>query len=130
MKNIYKNMYSEANNPGNIGESLRIKKMLKMIDRLDLENANILDVGCYDGTFLSLIKKRKNNFYGIEANEWGSGEAQGKGIEVNKFFFNDEDPLPYADGFFDVVVAGEIIEHIYDTDFFFAGDSKNPKARR
>lgn len=36
-------------------------------------------------------------------------------IDVQKFYVNDEDALPYENDFFDLVVAGEIIEHIYDT---------------
>lgn len=117
-KNIYKNLYSDQKNLGNLADSVRIKKMLAIIDRLNLNDKNILDIGCYNGTFLSLIKNRNNNFFGIEASEWGLNKSRQKGIEVNQYFFDDKTRLPYADGFFDVVVAGEIIEHIYDTNFF------------
>jgi len=117
-KNIYKNLYSDQKNLGNLAISRRIKNMLSILDGLDLRNKNILDVGCYDGTFLSLMKNRNNGFYGVEASDWGFEQARKKGIEVRQFFFNDETKLPYEDNFFDVVVAGEIIEHIYDTDFF------------
>lgn len=92
--------------------------MLKIVNQLNPENKNILDVGCYDGTFLSLVKNKNNNFFGIEASEWGIEEARGKGIEINQYFFDDKTKLPYEDNFFNIVVAGEIIEHIYDTDFF------------
>ncbi|TSA44989.1 class I SAM-dependent methyltransferase [bacterium] len=117
-KNIYKKLYSDQKNLGNLAISRRIKNMLSILDGLDLRNKNILDVGCYDGTFLSLMKNRNNGFYGVEASDWGFEQARKKGIEVRQFFFNDETKLPYEDNFFDVVVAGEIIEHIYDTDFF------------
>lgn len=117
-KNIYKNLYSDQKNLGNLAESLRIKNMLAIIDRMNLENKNILDIGCYDGTFLSLIKNRNNNFFGIEASDWGAEKSREKEIEVSQYFFDDKTGFPFEDGFFDLVVAGEIIEHIYDTDFF------------
>ena len=131
MKNIYKSLYSSKRNSGNLRESLRIKTMLAMIDGLNLQEKNILDVGCYDGTFLSLMKSRDNNFYGLDAGDWGVEESRKKGINVAKFFFNDVDKLPYADNFFDVAIAGEVIEHIYDTDFFLEEISRvlKPKGK-
>jgi methionine biosynthesis protein MetW len=119
-KNIYKNLYSEQKNLGNLADSLRMQKMLAIVDRLNPENKNILDVGCYDGTFLSLIKNRNNNFHGIEASDWGIEKSRQKGIEANQYFFDDKTSFPYEDNFFDIVIAGEIIEHIFDTDIFFA----------
>lgn len=119
-KNIYKNLYSDQKNSGNLADSLRIKHMTGIINRLNLEESNILDIGCHDGTFLSLVKNRNNNFYGIEANDWGVEKSREKGIEIRQFFFDDKANLPYEDNFFDIVVAGEIIEHIFDTDFFLA----------
>jgi 2-polyprenyl-3-methyl-5-hydroxy-6-metoxy-1,4-benzoquinol methylase len=118
MKNIYKNLYSDKKNLGNIGENLRIKIMLSLVDGLNLDGKFILDIGCHDGSFCSLLKNRRNNFYGLEASYWGFEKSQKKGINVTKYFFNNTDKLPYMNNYFDVVVAGEIIEHIYDTDFF------------
>lgn len=96
----------------------RIITMKKIVDGLSLENKKILDIGCYDGSFLSLIKNRNNDFFGIEASDQGVRETKNKEIEVKQFFFDDKTPIPFEDSFFDIVVAGEIIEHIYDTDFF------------
>jgi len=118
MKNIYKDIYNSKKTLGALEKNPRIKIMATMLNNLDLQEKNILDVGCYDGTFLELIKNRQNNFYGLEASDWGSAKAQEKGIAVTKYFFNDVDKLPYEDNFFDIIIAGEIIEHIYDTDFF------------
>jgi 2-polyprenyl-3-methyl-5-hydroxy-6-metoxy-1,4-benzoquinol methylase len=117
-KNIYKNLYSDEKNLGNLTESIRIRKMARIIDSLNLENKNIFDIGCYDGTFLDIIENRNNNFFGLEASDWGVERCCEKNINVQQYFFNDKNKLPYENNFFDVVIAGEIIEHIYDTDFF------------
>lgn len=117
-KNIYKNLYSDEKKTGNLPESLRIKRMVKTIDRLNPHSRNILDIGCHDGTFLSLLKNRNNNFFGLDASDWAVAESRKKGIQVQQFYFDDETKLPFKDEFFDVIAAGEIIEHIYDTDFF------------
>lgn len=118
MKNIYKNIYNDQNNLGDLAKNPRIKVMLSMIDNLNLKEKNILDIGCYDGTLLSLIKNRNNAFYGLEASDWGVEKSKGKGINVQKYFFNGENNLPSLNEFFDAVIIGEIIEHIFDTDFF------------
>jgi methionine biosynthesis protein MetW len=117
MKNIYSNMYSSEKNL-NLGENPRIKIMADIINGLDLQGENILDIGCHDGVMLSLVKNRKNNFFGIEADGYGAQKCREKGIEVAQVFLDDKNPFPFEDRFFDVVIAGEIIEHIYDTDFF------------
>lgn len=118
MKNIYKKMYSNLKNSGSLADSPRIKNMAAIINWLNIKNGNILDIGCHDGTFLSLVKNRNNNFYGIEASDWGARQARKKGIDVRQYFFDDQTKMPYEGEFFDVVVAGDIIEHIFNTDFF------------
>jgi 2-polyprenyl-3-methyl-5-hydroxy-6-metoxy-1,4-benzoquinol methylase len=118
MKNIYKNLYGDDTNSGNLGSTLRIKIMLEMANNLQLTNKNILDIGCHNGIFLSLIKNRNNNFYGLDANDWAVSESEKKDLNIRQFFFDDKTKLPFENEFFDVVIAGEIIEHIFDTDFF------------
>lgn len=118
MKNIYRNIYKDEKNLGDLAQSDRIRIMASIVDGFNFQNKNILDIGCYDGTFLSLIKNRSNNFFGLEASDWGVKESEKKGLEVEQYFFDDKSPIPYADNFFDVIAAGEIIEHIYDTDYF------------
>jgi 2-polyprenyl-3-methyl-5-hydroxy-6-metoxy-1,4-benzoquinol methylase len=116
MKNIYKRKYC-SNNDLSLIKNPRIKIMAKITNNLSLKNKKILDIGCYDGTFLSLINN-ENELYGIEASDYGCNKSKKRGINVLQFFFNDEDRISFNDNFFDLIIAGEIIEHIYDTDFF------------
>lgn len=101
-----------------LAKNPRIKIMLKIIDSLNLRNKNILDIGCSDGYLLSQITNCANNFYGLEASDYGVAECLKKNIKVQNFFWDDQKALPYEDNFFDLVVAGELIEHIFDTDYF------------
>lgn len=96
----------------------RIKVMIDIVNKLDIINKNILDIGCFNGTFLSLIKNRNNNFYGLDASDYAVKESRKKGITVKQFFFDDVTKMPFSNSQFDFINAGEIIEHIYDTDFF------------
>ncbi len=94
IKNIYKNIYNDQKNLGNLAKSPRIKNMLAILDEMKLESKNILDIGCYDGTLLSLIKNKNNNFFGLEASDWGVERAQEKGITVQQYFFDGATGLP------------------------------------
>ena len=58
MKNIYSEMYV----PGHLLTILpsypRIKVMVSLANSLNLKNKKILDIGCHDGTFLSLLNDK------------------------------------------------------------------------
>lgn len=116
MENIYKHKYDKKFRL-NLEENLRIKKMAQIINDLNLEHCKILDYGCYDGYLLSLIK-RKNELHGIEASEYGFRMSKKRGINVKKFFYTGDKLTPYSSNTFDLVVAGEIIEHVIDTEGF------------
>jgi len=85
-KNIYKSLYNDENIPGNLMNSPRIKVMAAMINRLDLKGKNILDIGCYDGTLLSLVGNRDNNFFGLDASDWAVEKSQGKKSTFSSIF--------------------------------------------
>ncbi|MDP3093743.1 MAG: class I SAM-dependent methyltransferase [bacterium] len=116
MENIYENMYRAGanvfqNNP-------RIKIMSGIINQLDLKDKDVLDIGCHEGYLLSLIENKNNNFYGLDASNYAVEESFKKGIKVKKFYFDGKSEIPFSGNSFDLINAGDIIEHIYDTDFF------------
>lgn len=98
-------------------ENPRIKVMVNIVNNLQLQNSKILDFGCLDGTFLSKLKNGTNEFYGLDASEYAVKQSTEKGIIMAQFFYDDVAPLPYEDNTFDLVILGEVIEHIYDTDY-------------
>lgn len=81
-------------------------------------NKTILDVGCYDGKYAALFLQNNNKVYGIDASPDAIQEANRKGIVAS--VANVEERFPFEDEMFDVIHAGEIIEHLYDTDTFIS----------
>ena len=81
-------------------------------------NRVVLDVGCLDGTVAELFLKNGNTVYGVDASRPAIEKALQRGIKAE--LGNLEEPLRFEDGFFDVVFAGEIIEHVYDIDLFLS----------
>jgi len=120
MKNIYEKLYN-INNLLILGKNHpRIKKMLSILSTIDIKNKKILDIGCHDGTFLTYLKKSSRQLYGIDANPSAINVCKKNNILAKKYFFDDKSPFPHPNSFFDLIVAGELIEHIYDTDFLLS----------
>jgi len=100
-------------------EKIRIKKVLKLIG----SGGRVLDIGCGDGFISKMIIEKENKVVGIEIAENAIKKCKKKGIEVHDLDLNSDwqKKLP---GKFDVVYAGEIIEHIFDTDKFLVNIRK------
>jgi SAM-dependent methyltransferase len=74
------------------------------------ENARVLDYGCRDGQFGSLLKQhRQIDYVGIDKNR-DAIKSAAAGIEVKELAF----PLPFDDDEFDAVMMLEVLEHIAD----------------
>lgn len=86
----------------------------KIIDMLPMDK-RILDIGCYDGTISQLIKEKNNVVIGLDMSMNALNMAKKKGIECVSA---NAENLPFKDASFDVIVASEIIEHIFDTGGF------------
>lgn len=82
------------------------------------ESAKLLDLGCDTGDFsLRLAKKINTKYiYGVEIVEQNAKKAEEKGVKVT--IQNIENGLPFKSDFFDVVHGNQIIEHLFDVDFF------------
>jgi methionine biosynthesis protein MetW len=79
---------------------------------------HLLDCGCGNGEFTARVARRAHvsESYGIECVDQRIEEANERGIIVTKADLNE--PFPYQDGFFDIVHANQIIEHLINTDLF------------
>ena len=93
----------------------RHKKVLEIFSKYKFDR--ILDVGCGDGNFSVLLAKacKAKEVYGIEISEKGVELARKNGVKAFQLDIDDEE-FPFEENYFDVVFAGEIIEHLFDPD--------------
>jgi SAM-dependent methyltransferase len=71
----------------------------------------VLDLGCRDGA-LTRAYAEGNEVVGVDADKEALAEAQKLGIETR--WADLDEPLPFEEETFDVVVAGELLEHLRD----------------
>jgi len=73
--------------------------------------SKVLDAGCFDGRFADLARQRGHHVTGLDRKK-----VDGVAQRVDVFIEADlNDPLPPAlHGAFDVVVAGDILEHVVE----------------
>ncbi len=94
----------------------RHKKTLEIFSKHKFEK--ILDVGCGDGNFSMLIGKACGaEVYGTEISVKGVEMARKNGVKAYRLDV-DEECFSFQDHFFDAVFAGEVIEHLFDSDHF------------
>jgi SAM-dependent methyltransferase len=76
----------------------------------------VLDVGCGSGRDLVNIREALGlsgpvELYGIECTESLARTARASGVQTVALDLECQ-PLPYADGFFDIVTANQVLEHL------------------
>lgn len=79
-------------------------------------NLLVLDVGCGDGTIGDLISRMGNYVTSIELPK-AAVFAHRRG--VSSVLASDAEHLPFSSRSFDVVLASEVVEHLWDPNNFF-----------
>lgn len=97
----------------------RVSAILHLIKKHKITGQNLLDLGCGAGHMTKFIGNHigASNFYAVEKNLDDVNKAREKGVRV---WTGDMDgsTLPYLDSSIDVIYAGEIIEHLVNTETF------------
>jgi SAM-dependent methyltransferase len=94
----------------------RLRKVARLL--LREKPGRMLDIGCSDGVFTSPLIPAGWEITGTEISLAAARAARERGLRVVQA--DVARPLPFADARFDLVWAGEIIEHLIDTDLFIA----------
>ena len=99
---------------------LRESRLRKLVSLLDREpRGRLLDVGCAGGEISVLLAQSGWQVEGLEREPSLVAQAETRGIPVQRAEF-DREAFPWAAGTFEAVVAGEVIEHVVDTDHVLA----------
>lgn len=96
-----------------VPDPIRISKALDFVRNYfeSIEGLNVLDCGVTKGGFADLLSREGAICHGIDINR-----REMPGIEIVQADLNKG--MPKFDKEFDLVCAGELIEHIYDDDKF------------
>jgi SAM-dependent methyltransferase len=87
---------------------------------LPLRGKRIVEVGCSDGGFLSVLKSYGADVTGIEPSKKTLAAIRARGIEPNIGYL-DETSFPELNGQFDGLVARQVLEHVPDPNSLLRG---------
>jgi 2-polyprenyl-3-methyl-5-hydroxy-6-metoxy-1,4-benzoquinol methylase len=90
---------------------------MRLINLFIGKNKRVLDVGCEDGEIAQMLLQNNNQVEGIEISHPAAGRARKLGFQVYEMDLESVWPRSFFHKY-DVVFAGEVIEHIFDTDKF------------
>jgi len=106
------------------GEKERVRQVLDLVG----EKKVILDVGCGIGEIGTLLIQNKNKVYGVDISPTAAKRAGKRGL-IAKHSDIEKEGISFRNNYFDVVVAGEVIEHVFDTGQFLEEIRKKLKKR-
>ncbi len=123
---FYSDLYRRDRNYGLGGAyDSRVISCIRRAHPVFSERIRILDVGCGRGALLARLREKLGRIgykdvqvSGIDISEDALREAQAAGVQVRKVDV-EQDPLPFEDGSFEVVLCYHVIEHIIRTDELF-----------
>lgn len=82
------------------------------------KGSKILDIGSQRGVLCAHLEELGHDPYGVEVMEELVKSSRSEYPSLNFQFADCEKMIPFEDGFFDIVWAGDVIEHVRFTDVF------------
>ncbi len=99
----------------------KIRRLFPQVTKM-----KVLDIGCGNGTIGQELIQQGNFVWGMDINEEAARLSTEKGLKVS--LWDSNRTWPYANDFFDVVLATDVLEHLYDWGFIFTEASRVLKA--
>lgn len=106
-----------SNKPKYPKTSLRTNRFEKYIELMGDKTGRVLDLGCGEGAFADFLGNC-HDYHGVDNDAEKVGAAKRKGLDVVRLDLDYG--LPFPNGTFDIVVIGEIIEHMPNVSTFLA----------
>jgi SAM-dependent methyltransferase len=84
-------------------------------EKVPVDTAAHLDVGCYEGRFLvALRKKVPGRLVGVDASAEAIERARHRYPDLELVHVAPDQPLPLPDGAFSSITLMDVLEHVYD----------------
>lgn len=98
--------------------SEKIKLLISVLKSLPCRD-RVADIGCRSGGQAAYYQAQAGikEMHGFEIGPLPLIEAKKKGLQVHEWI-SGVSPCPVSDNFFDAIIAGDLIEHLLDTDVF------------
>jgi len=129
-KEFYESMYKHDQRDRPRGSFIYRKLKQFECNRHDqiLENipmgGRLLDIGCGEGELLFSLKNYFDELHGLDIAESRIERINAKINNKNKIHIhlgNANEHLPFEDGYFDAIIASDVLEHLFDP-YFFVGE--------
>lgn len=129
--NIQQKIYNYTQNDSDSSQietklTIRELKLIEAINqciiKLNKPSIKLLDVGCGTGKVSKRFKK-DCELYGIEISEKMANIATDNGIKVSPINLENE-KYPFSDEYFDIILSGEVIEHLIDPDNYLSENNR------
>lgn len=91
-----------------------------MFSLLPRESGRLLDIGCGVGSISLELQKKGFDVTGIDFSEVAIEKAKERGVSAHVVDVDKEGLSAFSDNHFDVVWAGDVVEHVFDPLFLFA----------
>ncbi|NPV01305.1 MAG: class I SAM-dependent methyltransferase [Brevinematales bacterium] len=112
----------ESMNLKNSMNTLRYNLIVKRIEKImktnPVKNPKIIDLGCGPGHLCKSIHEKGFPVIGVDISENSLKLVREKGIPTIKADLQEK--LPFKDDELDILVASEVVEHIFDTETFMS----------
>lgn len=98
------------------------EKLINIFQNLDLNNKKILDIGCGSGglTFKLFKSLRNSEVIGVDFNEKAIKSAnirlKREKLKKLKFMSGDAENIVFNDNEFDIVIALDMLDHLFDPE--------------
>jgi GT2 family glycosyltransferase/2-polyprenyl-3-methyl-5-hydroxy-6-metoxy-1,4-benzoquinol methylase len=113
--NIYDHYEEESNTFLNKIANLFSKPRTQYVEETRKSPGRILDIGCGTGLFLSKMKEKRWDIYGIEATKWAA-ERSAVRTGREKIFTKELHKICFPNNYFDVITLWHVLEHIKDVN--------------
>lgn len=114
------NLYKNENDCFYKIMNLRKKLLLREILQYASKEKSLLDLGCAEGIFLQSLKGNFKTLYGVDISSERLKRLQKRNSEVTLFCLDlNQDTIPRENATVDIILATEILEHIYNYPHVF-----------